>query len=243
VRDAFGVEREPVAKMGRKKRAAAVGAATAAGAGVGQAAYLSPALVNEHVIVPKFNASREHWTEAQNKTWQAHNRPPGPQWRGRHSKSPTFDPGFMGSKERETKPQADGSGQRPFTRAQDRRMREGDTRRSEWRASNRFWRTLPDDLPYGKTRRFMSYAGKGKTGHAVALATIGAGALVGNKVASHKIKPDPVRKVWGWQNKSLKQPMTLLKDPGFVVPAVAITGAGVAGTTLALRRKNRKRKK
>jgi hypothetical protein len=243
--DAFGVQREPVSKVGRKKRAVAIGAATTAGAGAGQMLYLTPAIRNEKVIKPKFDAARETWTDDQKKRWQAHNRPPGPHYKGRHSANPTFDPGFRGTKEKATQSQPDGSGQRPFTRAQDRKMREGDTRRSEWRASNRFWRTMPDDVPYGKMRRYMSYAGKGKIGHATSLATIGAGALLANRVASHKIKPDPVKKgwEWGWQNKSIKRPLTLIHDPGFVVPAVGIAGAGAAATTLALRRKNRKRKK
>jgi len=123
---------------------------------------------------------------------------------------------------------------------------------TNWHKSKGFFRNFPSDLPGSNYRRAGGWYAKGKTGHAVALAAMGTGAYLGYKgskkiVDSGKVdkklrvpkkliaalKPQYVSDKEHWFSP------TYLRDPGFMVPATAITAAGGTGYVLAKKRKTK----
>jgi hypothetical protein len=117
---------------------------------------------------------------------------------------------------------------------------------SNWHKSKGFFRNFPKDLPGSNYRRAGGWYAKGKTGHAVALGAMGAGAYLGYKgtkkaVDSNKVEkklklPKALRPKYVTDKEHFFSP-TYLRDPGFMVPAGAIGGSGLTGYVLAKKRK------
>ena len=206
----------------------AVGAAAAGGALAAQSAYIGGGVaLNNKVIYPKFARSRETWTDEQKAAWKKHNTPPE-----NFPRSPAaqYPPGT-------SKNGKGPAGQRHYD----------NIRAKEWQTSKDFFRKFPKELPTWKARRIMGYAGKGKTGHAVSLGLMGAGATASGMAAHRGMNRKKVAKGIGQyvpKAHVAADPRLILKDPGFVVPVLGVTaagGAGVAGSALARRKRRRKK--
>ena len=131
-------------------------------------------------------------------------------------------------------------------------------KRTNWHKSKDFFRDFPKDLPGSTYRRAGGWYSKGKTGHAVAIGAMAAGAGLGyagtrklvNKVPDDKKveKRGPLKSITRHfkyvpqDEVSLKNWHKVIRDPGFVTPALAIPTASGLGYA-AMRRRQKKGKK
>jgi hypothetical protein len=123
---------------------------------------------------------------------------------------------------------------------------------TNWHKSKGFFRDFPKDLPGSNYRRAGGWYSKGRTGHAVAIGAMGVGAYLGYKGTKKAVESKPLnQKV----DKALKVPKALrlkyvpeseislknwkrvIRDPGFVTPAVTVPAAGATGYAMSARKK------
>lgn len=130
---------------------------------------------------------------------------------------------------------------------------------TNWHKSKDFFRDFPKDLPGAGYRRAGGWYSKGKTGHAVAIGTMAVGAGLGyagtRKLVSKVPNDKDVSK--GFNAKAitrhfkyvpqdevtLKNWHRVIRDPGFVTPAVTIPTASVVGLAAAKHHQKKKGKK